>query len=557
MVRVVAASTGRPHSWPALVLLAHVAVAQEPASAPVTGLVRDARGPVTGARVRIQATEVTTTSDRTGAFTLPWPIDADLVTVTAWASGHYVGSAAATRDQRAVTITLKPHHTTDNPDYPWFSDAGASGSLSCSHCMPSYVEWQRDAHSRSSMNPRFLSMYAGTDLDGNQSPPTRFREGPSGERTPVPPTPGTPDLGPGFKLDHPTTAGSCGACHAPVPASRPGHALQVDPRFLTGVDGDGVSCELCHKAGDVILDPATGLPFPDRPGVLSMRLFRPPDGEQLFFGQFDDVARRVSYLPLIEQSAFCAPCHHGVFEGVTVYDSFGEWLASPYSDPKTGKTCQACHMLPAGYDYFVYPEKGGLRRNAARILGHQMPGAESEELLRNAVSLHVESRIDGERLVVTVRITNDKTGHHVPTDSPLRHLILLVAAHDPDGTALRQVDGPTVPEWGGVGDPRNGYYAGLPGKAFAKVLQDAWTGASPTGAYWRPTRILSDNRLAAFAADESVYSFALSPSSGAQVEVKLLFRRAFRPLADLKRWPDPDIEMVSQHLTIEPESEAR
>jgi hypothetical protein len=58
-----------------------------------------------------------------------------------------------------------------------------------------------------------------------------------------------------------------------------------------------------------------------------------------------------------------------------------------------------------------------------------------------------------------------------------------------------------VPQWGGVGDPHEGHYAGLPGKAFAKVLQEIWTGLSPSAAYWNATRVLSDNRLAAIATD--------------------------------------------------------
>jgi len=37
-----------------------------------------------------------------------------------------------------------------------------------------------------------------------------------------------------------------------------------------------------------------------------------------------------------------------------------------------------------------------------------------------------------------------------------------------------------------------GYYAGLPGTAYAKILQEIRTEVTPTGAYWNPTRVLSD-----------------------------------------------------------------
>ena len=51
----------------------------------------------------------------------------------------------------------------------------------------------------------------------------------------------------------------------------------------------------------------------------------------------------------------CAPCHFGQFWGTQIYNSFGEWLDSSYSDPETGRTCQDCHMkkghlFPGGRD---------------------------------------------------------------------------------------------------------------------------------------------------------------------------------------------------------------
>ena len=107
-----------------------------------------------------------------------------------------------------------------------------------------------------------------------------------------------------------------------------------------------------------------------------------------------------------------------------------------------------------------------------------------------------------------------------------------------------------MPEWGGVGDPSEGYYAGLPGKGFARVLQELWTEISPTGAYWNPTRVLSDNRLAAFATDTSVYTFAAPIEVQVTVEVTLLFHRAFKELMDQKGWDVPDMVMEKQQIDI-------
>jgi hypothetical protein len=160
------------------------------------------------------------------------------------------------------------------------------------------------------------------------------------------------------------------------------------------------------------------------------------------------------------------------------------------------------------------------------------------------------ARLEEDGVEVEVEIVNDRTGHHVPTDSPLRHLILLVRASDASGAPLTQVDGPTLPEWCGVSDPAQGYYAGLPGKAYAKVLEELWTEVSPTGAYWNPTRVLSDNRLPAMGSDAATFSFAEPGSFPVTVEVKLLFRRAYIELADLKGWEVEDVVMAEASTVI-------
>ena len=199
----------------------------------------------------------------------------------------------------------------------------------------------------------------------------------------------------------------------------------------------------------------------------------------------------------------------------------------------------------------VAPEAGGVTRDPMTIHAHTFPGAASEELLQNALTMEVEAQREADAVVVEVTITNDRTGHHVPTDSPLRHLILLVQAAEASGRDLLLTDGPALPDWCGIGDPTDGYYAGLPGKAYARVLQELWTEIAPTGAYWNPTRELSDTRLAVFAADTTRYRFAAPESSGPiAVEVTLLFRRAFIDLMDQKGWDVPDIIMEIETVSV-------
>jgi hypothetical protein len=82
------------------------------------------------------------------------------------------------------------------------------------------------------------------------------------------------------------------------------------------------------------------------------------------------------------------------------------------------------------------------------------------------------------------------------------------------------------------------------------VLQERWTGVTPTGAYWNPVTVVSDNRIAAFADDATSYMFTAPSDGAARVEVRLLFRRAYKDLMDVKGWDVPDILMASRSLEV-------
>jgi hypothetical protein len=275
----------------------------------------------------------------------------------------------------------------------------------------------------------------------------------------------------------------------------------------------------------------------------------------VFLGPFDDSFGDDIYSPLQDESRFCAACHSGQFWDVPIYNSYGEWLDSPYSDPENGQTCQDCHMPRAGVTQFVQlpPDDGRVipPRDPETIFSHRMPGAADPVLLQDTAALDVETRRVDDRLQVTVRVTNSGAGHHIPTDNPLRNMILLVQALGDDGSPLTLADGPMIPVWGGEGDPADGYYAGQPGVLYAKILADYYTGEMPSYAYWRQTRLVSDNRIAALATDETSYEFLLpADDAPVTVNVRLLLRRAFIELMDLKGWDTPDILMEAQTVRV-------
>lgn len=543
----------------------------------ISGIVVDANGPVAGAAVQVHLAEKQTTTAPDGSFTLRDLPATDAVTVTVWADGYYINWTRVTTPDEPIRLQLNPVYTTDNVAYDWFEQDGIEGSAACGVCHTAYNEWQQDAHAQTATNYRFVNLYAGTDIHGNQSPQTGYTR--AGKI--APPDLSQPYYGPGFKLDNPNRPGSCAACHTPMAAKLPTNdgctwsgchstataqytdliADGVSPLYPYGDAEEGISCEFCHKISDVLLNPATGTPYDDAPGILSLELRRPEAGNDVFFGPLDDVVRtdieipRDSYLPLQQESAFCAGCHHGVMGGVVadmkvtggvlVYSSYAEWLASPYSDPKTGKSCQDCHMPKGDAGYFVFPAKGGQQRDSYQVSTHQMPGTNDEQFLQNAVTMTSTATVQGKQLQVAVSITNDKTGHAVPTDSPLRHLLLVVKATDANGRPLVLQAGPTLPRWAGA-------VAGAPGAYYAKILRDKWTGEAPTASYWRDIELVEDTRIMPLASALSDYTFQ-APKGVATVEVQLLYRRAYQDVINWKDWPDTDVIMEQMTMTVAPQ----
>lgn len=544
----------------------------------IRGIVVDEKGkPVAGATVRVKTTQVSCTTDSEGHFTLTHLTPGERVILTSWASGYYGGGGEESflPGTNNVTLTMVAHFTTDNPDYQWlsaYSDAGYSGSgetLNCQNChddandegqsLP-FSEWKQDAHALSAQNPRFLSMYLGTDVKGNQSPPTKYFNNRDYGKIPLRPDVNQPYYGPGYKLDFPDSAGNCATCH--TPAAITNSAYSIDPTTVSGVGQEGVTCDLCHKVVNVQLNETTQLPNPNMTGVLSFEFLRPEEGTQFFSGPYDDVATgHDSYSSLQKDSQFCSSCHYAKFWDTVVYNSYGEWLESPYSDPvqakasglDSTKACQDCHMPTGNNTLIALASKGGNTRDPSTIYSHQMLGASDETLLQNTVTLTANAKVVNKELIVDVSIFNANAGHDVPTDSPLRQMILLVSATGPNNQTLSYIHGPTVPNWGGVGDPGKGDYAGLPGKGYAKILSELWTGISPSGAYWNQTQIVSDNRIPALGADSSSYVFSAAQSGVTTVQVSLYYRRAFKEMMDQKGWDTPDILMESQVIQIEGE----
>ncbi len=541
----------------------------------ISGVVLNDNGPAAGAIVQIQGTPSITETGPDGTFTLTGVTIEGPIIVTAWTNGHYIGWTTfdpEVQESDEIGIRLAALPQADNHNYDWYSFEGVDGSAACGLCHREYEEWKLDQHSQSAVNHRFLTMYTGRDINGEIGQPIVYNS----TGYPLPPDPDLPYTGPGFVPDNPGgRAGNCTTCHVPMVSKLPNNqncswsgchtSLTIEraqdflnlpgtPLSARGDALEGISCEFCHKISEVIIDPETNLPRPDMPGILSVRLHRPmTDEDQVFFGTLIDVARQDSYLPLLSESEFCASCHFGVFGGVMgvgtmtgglpIYNSYGEWLESPYSDPETGQTCQDCHMPVSDADWFVYEERGGLNRSYATLHNHTMPGATDEAFLQDTVTMLNTVERSGGHLQLQVSLTNDGAGHHVPTDQPMRSMILVVEALDANNQPLQLIDGPVNPDF-------SGNFGGVPGKTFALVLRDDWTGEVPTTAFWRQISLVEDTRLPALATDTTTYTFDAAADIAVTINVRLLYRRAFYDLMKQKGWNDPDILMAYETLHI-------
>jgi mono/diheme cytochrome c family protein len=508
----------------------------------LSGRVTDGVNPIQGAIARVAATTISDTTDANGAFTLANTGKTDTRLITAWKSGYYNGGVELEKGRSNIEIVLSRLPEKDNPDYQWI-DPAPSPALkryvlalfdkveNCGDCHASiiYDQWRKNGHAQAATNPRFMDLYNGTDADGN------------------------PDVQPGFRLDYPHSLGNCSNCHAPAAAVK--NVIGVDMNKLEGVDKLGVSCDFCHKVRDVNLQDNTSV----HTGVMHMELLRPPDDHQMFFGPYDDVPDPDAYLPLVSESIFCAPCHEGGFWGVPIYESYSEWLASPYAEK--GITCQDCHMPSDSVTTNFAPGRGGLERDPLTIPTHLQLGSRDSAFLASTVEMRTKPQLLSDTLKVNVEIENVGAGHHVPTDQPMRNLILLVRAVDSNGDELKYVGNNRVPYWGGRGDPSEGNYEGLPGKGFAKILYERNPQyiSSPRAEIqkrispapqWRIVDIKQDNRIPAMATDISSYDFHVSGGElPITVTAELIYRRTFKNWAAMKNWTLKDV-ILARNVTV-------
>ena len=181
----------------------------------VSGIVKNKSGPIANAVVRIQTKEFFCTTDISGRFTLAVPAQLKLpIKITAWSKGFYCGGPVEVSSfHQNLEIELTAHPNVDNKGYGWLPSTSSiqktqKEKQACSNCHSSknstleyplpVDEWIKAAHSQSATNPRFLTMYNGTDTKGRSSPVTRYAHERDYGSIPLPAVKDETYFGPGY-----------------------------------------------------------------------------------------------------------------------------------------------------------------------------------------------------------------------------------------------------------------------------------------------------------------------------------------------------------------------
>ncbi len=256
----------------------------------------------------------------------------------------------------------------------------------------------------------------------------------------------------------------------------------------------------------------------------------------------------------------CAACHEEFAPGTGSYitDTYAEWAASPFNDPKDptrNRTCMDCHMH-AGVAAIGTPvpgsstDGGPLEPNVVthqfvgaqyHLVGLRDPAAEAETiaLLRTAAKLSLPPTKPGQ---LTIRVTNAGAGHDLPTGvSDFREMWLELTVTDAAGKVVLS-SGQLAPN--GDLDPE--------ARIFHKVL--ATTDAHAVGLkFWRYMKMNADTRIPAGSFRDESFDLLVGTTYPLKVDVRLMFRTFPQQITDLVRqrfpqMPAPEpVEMA--HLT--------
>ncbi|OGI08943.1 MAG: hypothetical protein A3I68_03645 [Candidatus Melainabacteria bacterium RIFCSPLOWO2_02_FULL_35_15] len=457
----------------------------------------------------------------------------------------YFSNSIAKRDANTseplILAMHEPNQITKCTLNQWFNPAindeeGVRLLKNCSHChMAGYKEWINDKHSMSQSNPFFLSIYSGTDKEGNEN------------------------IAPGFRLDHPKQNGNCILCHNPEAALD--NNFDIDLRNAENTNG--ISCNFCHKIESIDKNHL-------KQGVRGLTISRVCKGQkEIGFGPLNDLVESTDivefkYNPIYKESLYCAKCHDGFQGNTQIYSTFTEWLNSPAK--KQGIQCQSCHMPVREHTakkiHIVdNPDVKSKLRPYYQLHSHSFLTNNPHKFRKTFLDLKIKVKVKNNILKVTAKVINKNTGHSFPTGSPMRNALLVLEVKDENNNKLELIKGPQLPVYAGS-------LKGKPGRLFAKILSEtsnqyaqthgedgirfrktAGTLGIPAQQWWN-IFILSDTRIKALKNDISIYEFFIEPHRKISVTAKLIWRNTWPGLAKVKEFIIKEETLIEKTLLL-------
>ena len=277
----------------------------------------------------------------------------------------------------------------------------------------------------------------------------------------------------------PAARRTCLECHAPLAISTNDLALERKTSW------EGISCDYCHSVQSVAF--VGGQPKPK----LEFGAVKSGPMKEAFSG-----AHLTAYSPVHVSSNVCAPCHeYRNAQGFPVLTTFSEWQASRHG--RQSHNCQSCHMSEVAGDV---ADIRLTRKPGSKINLHRMPGSRSLEQLNRAVKAKLSADRVGDTVRVTVEMSNAGAGHHVPTGSPLRQLLLDLQL---DSNQQRFTE--------------HRIYARTVADASGKPIEQE------AAAFLKAARVITDTRLAPDEVRREVFTFKVPAGQPAQVKATLSY----------------------------------
>ncbi len=252
----------------------------------------------------------------------------------------------------------------------------------------------------------------------------------------------------------------CLSCHSPTTR------ITNDFNLTKSISIEGISCSFCHSVTGVENNTFT---------------FNPNNPMQGPYNDSKTDAHASSYSLLHTKSEFCAGCHEFSINGVPISSTYTEWKEGPYA--AEGEQCQDCHMET---------KTGAVAKNGTirdKVYQHFWYGGHTGQFLGNAFQINSSIQKTGNRVKVTLNITNNGVGHMIPSGLPSRKVVLEFNASDKQGREIYSSQ-----------------------KVYAKTIVDQYN--NEVSDFWKAVSVAKDNRFKPKESRTEVFEFDAPDGTG-------------------------------------------